>query len=107
MNDPATVGNSQQQLGSPLLRRQRDFVVREWRRDPKLDFKRPRFAPVGERLELASIERRQSWSDEPFFNQMIAIPNMLRAREAEEMISNATTGCGELDLLTIRNCVPI
>ena len=75
--------------------------------NPKLDFQRPRFALVGERLELASIERRQSWSDEPFFNQMIAMPNMLRAREAEEMISNATTGCGELDLLRIRNCVPI
>ena len=35
------------------------------------------------------------------FDQVIAIPHMLIADEAEEMIDDAPAGCGELDLVGV------
>jgi hypothetical protein len=36
---------------------------------------------------------------EALFHQVITIPNVFVTREAEEMIGDATAGCGELDLV--------
>jgi hypothetical protein len=41
------------------------------------------------------------WRVQPVFNQVIAIPFVLIAGEAEEMIDDATAGGGDLELVGV------
>jgi len=41
------------------------------------------------------------WRVEPFINQMVAIPDVFVAAEAEEVIDNPTAGCVDVDLVGI------
>ena len=51
--------------------RQRDFGIREWCGHSKFDLQRSHTPIVCEGLELASVERRCSWSAESLFDQVI------------------------------------
>jgi len=77
-------------------RRQRKLIIGEWSRHSKLDFHRSRLPIVGERLKLASLNRRHSWRGKPFLDQVMAIPHVLIADKAEKMIGDTAAACGEV-----------
>jgi hypothetical protein len=56
---------------------------------------------VTEGLQRAGFEGRNFGRSEPFVNQLVAISDVLGTGEAEEMIDDATAGCGDLDLVGI------
>jgi len=52
-------------------------------------------------LKLAPFKSIHFCCGETFFGQVITIPNVFIASETEEMVRDATTGGGELDLVGI------
>ena len=42
------------------------------------------------------------WFKKPRVYQMVAIPNVLVADEAEKVICDAAVGCGKMDLFRVR-----
>ena len=54
-----------------------------------------------EGFEACYLEGRYAGNGEAFFDEMIAVPLVLIADEAEEIIDNATTGGGDLNLFEL------
>ena len=52
-------------------------------------------------MKLAGFESRNLGSNESVVKQVIAIPHVPIAGETEEMIRDATDGCGDVDLVGI------
>ena len=52
-------------------------------------------------MKLAPSECGYSQNGDPLFDQMIAVPHVLIADEAEEMIDDATAGGRDMDLLEV------
>ena len=50
-------------------------------------------------MKQAGFEGWNLRSIEPFVNQMVSVPDVLVAGEAEEMIDDATATCGDVDLV--------
>jgi hypothetical protein len=78
-------------------------VCERWR-DAKLDLHHSRLTAVREGLKLASLVCVYSRCGEALFEEMITIPNVFiysSQVKQKEMIRDATTGCGELDLVGV------
>jgi len=86
-------------LNHSCWRRKRNFVVCVGSRNPEVDFQGSRPAIVSKTLKLISRNCRDVRRDQPICNQMLAIPNVLVADEAEEVIENSATGGGDVDLI--------
>ena len=84
------------------LRRQQDFIPWcVWRADAEFNFKHALPAIICERVQLAAFERWREGSHKTVLNQVVAFPPVFIADEAEEIIDNATTGGGDLNLFEL------
>ena len=83
-------------------RRLWNFITRCVRRaDAEFNLQHAVLGIVNEALELAALKRSHTSTGQPLVNQVIAIPCVFIADEAEEIIDNATARGGDLNLLEV------
>jgi hypothetical protein len=88
-------------LSNAWRRRKRQFTMYEGRSNSEFNLQHAQLAVICERLERTAFLRRHWFGRKTFLDEVLAIPHVFVAREAEEMIGDAAVGGGELDLVIV------